>query len=105
MLVPPIRSYTSLDTNAYNQGHPTHKLGPELRQFPFENPNSNNNSQLSVRTQLQKKVREDRLSLINAGMNNLNFLGANDQRSNIYKDINQGFKLARSVAAVSPNHS
>ena len=48
------------------------------------------------------------MSLINAGMNNLNILGGGgvnqDLRSNAYKDLNTGFKIARS-AAVSPSHS
>jgi hypothetical protein len=57
---------------------------------------------------MQRKVKEDRMSLINAGMNNLNILGGGgvnqDLRSNAYKDLNTGFKIARS-AAVSPSHS
>ena len=43
LLVPPARSYTSLDAAAYVQGHPSHKMGPELRQYPFEHASKQSN--------------------------------------------------------------
>ena len=37
LLVPSMRSYTSLDAKTYNTGHPLHKMGPELKIFPYQN--------------------------------------------------------------------
>jgi len=52
---------------------------------------------------MQRKVKEDRSNLINAGMNNVSYLNAPvEKRGNIYKDLCDGFKIARSVA-VSPH--
>jgi hypothetical protein len=55
---------------------------------------------------LQKKSKEDRVSLINAGMNNLGLLlgqensGLHSQQ--VYKDLKTGYQVAR-TAAVSPS--
>ena len=57
---------------------------------------------------LQKKMKEDRSSLITAGMNNLGFLAVGNQEAQqsqqAYKELKMGFKVARS-AAVSPSAS
>lgn len=52
-------------------------------------------------------MKEDRLSLINAGMNNLGFLGTGNadlHNPTAYKELKTGFQVARS-AAVSPSKS
>jgi hypothetical protein len=79
MLVPQIRSYTSTDYAAYNQGHPTYKQGPELKIYPYQH--SGQNTQLVLRSIQQKKVKEDRSSLINAGINNLGFLNQGSEEA------------------------
>jgi hypothetical protein len=79
MLVPQIRSYTSTDVAAYNQGHPTYKQGPELKIYPYQHSGQNTNQVL--RTIQQKKMKEDRVSLINAGINNLGFLNQGSEEA------------------------
>lgn len=54
-------------------------MGPELVQFPFENTSQQN--QVAVKTLMQRKVKEDRSNLINAGMNNLSHLTNNNEPS------------------------
>lgn len=48
ILVPPARSITSLEAVAYTQGHPMHKMGPELRQMPFEHASRQTNAAVTT---------------------------------------------------------
>lgn len=82
-------------------------MGPELRQFPYEK--SNQSTAVAVKTLMQRKIKEDRSSLINAGMNNLSLLVAPNQQgdtaSNAYKQLETRFKVAPRSVAVSPSAS